>query len=551
MSGLILIGFNLALIAISLVFFIFAGLNVPLILFDKALYVFDIVSGGDLVKSILFGKEWTLNSSFFAIYITISIISLITIFIVFITKTTKNSFGFGNYEKEKKRSIFFWLLSFICSIALMPIIFFAINFLTNGLSNLFTYGTITETSTITIDNVKDTIVFNTNEINNYLNNLQKYKDYLINNKDIYINQFDKDVINEMISKLDKHINDLINLKNQLGNLNINNNLSDEQVENIGSINKKLTSFIFEIEETFSKININSSFNVGNQEYSLMENYNSLFDQYGSKLRILKVQNHITNNKNNTFDEIYYFFNKSDFKVQKITLDLSEIIFGVRAYNLFDPIFTFSIGSLADIFGNGFGFWVVKIFISFPLLSIISTTILMITLGLFIRVIKILYLLISSPFVVAYGINDNGFKFSIWLKKVITSFTYVIIATIAFSIYKISIPMIINIAKNDLVKTNWGSKIFNTDLQVVLLLVILLSILGFTYGCKKVIEISSELIGETKLSDNKLASGGTKIFNKSTSEFSRQSQRGLNSKTSKSFLDSKFDAKNIATKIGGK
>lgn len=110
MSGLILIGFNLALIAISLVFFIFAGLNVPLILFDKALYVFDIVSGGDLVKSILFGKEWTLNSSFFAIYITISIISLITIFIVFISKTTKNSFGFGNYEKEKKRSIFFWLL---------------------------------------------------------------------------------------------------------------------------------------------------------------------------------------------------------------------------------------------------------------------------------------------------------------------------------------------------------------------------------------------------------------------------------------------------------
>lgn len=564
MSGVIIVAFQLALIGISFVFFIFLGINVPLILFDKAMWIFEIVSGGDLVKTIIFGQEfnWTTENTFFVIYIAVAVVSMLILTVVFVTKMVGKTLGLNNDNlKSQRKSLLFWFFAFIGGFLLVPLCFFVMNTITTGLSILFGgQNVFYKTTSLSVSEIKNSLSYNANEINSFLEKLTNYKNYINDNIDAFNKEFDETIIKDLLRQIDKSIdsfNEIVNKINKLNN-EISGSLSDSQKEMIRTINSDLSNAINTLQSKIITSDVSYDFTIDGTTYEIASKYDELVSMNSLKIsHLLTIADPSDNNQTSLgwINESYSYY-----PTKPITKKLMEV-FLPASVSLYDPYVGFAFSSIYDLATNGIAYLLLKIVVGMPALSFLAFTVCSIVIGLFLRVVKLLYLLITSPYVISAGITDDGAKFSVWWRNVIVTFSYIFIASFAFNIYSIVAPQLIDVVisfvpsyKNDDV-LNYLWRNVNPSVQVVGILIILLAIDGATYGLKKMIDLSAEIIGERKGWNYSYHDGGSSNTKKATSAMGDKANKelGIARKNAAKRKEKELEVSNVAKtpKIGGK
>lgn len=103
----ITVGFNLLLIGVGLTLSLFVSINIPLIVFDKSIHVFNILSGGNLLNDVIFsgGVDWSVDNIFFVIYLTLAIVSIFVVVVLIVKNNVKDVYDFGSDKKSKRKNI--------------------------------------------------------------------------------------------------------------------------------------------------------------------------------------------------------------------------------------------------------------------------------------------------------------------------------------------------------------------------------------------------------------------------------------------------------------
>lgn len=549
----ITVGFNLLLIGVGLTLSLFVSINIPLIVFDKSIHVFNILSGGNLLNDVIFsgGVDWSVDNIFFVIYLTLAIVSIFVVVVLIVKNNVKDVYDFGSDKKSKRKNIVKSLLTFIFSLFLTPMVFFLINSLSVLMVPIFSNYVSKSTEPFNTQQMLDSINIALNKSIILKNNINELLDALIKSKN--------DILKYNIMSLDT-FNTVIN------GLKTNNNTIDELIFNLNTlrgsiIDTKLTSDSIDLlNRSYIQIinvsngvkeyfNYNFDFNISivdneivsfpfqdisNLEKDLMKNteiFNLLKIDHDSYYRL---------------DKIAWTNNWSTYKTNYLTLKITNYIFGYDIYDLYNPIISIAaigVNSVASFFNGEIFFLIIKIALFIPTISIISGIMFTIVINLFKRIIELIYLLVISPIVGSTYFNDDGEKWKVWFNTCLSKFFYVGIASLALSVYKIILPILldsINLINSDLSDAN------KNDIESMRLIIAMAVIIGSTYGLKTVISTSSSWIGESSLEND-----GVGIGSRIADRHKRKTDKRIQNRTKALRKPAVSTINNVGTKIKGK
>lgn len=384
----------------------------------------------------------------------------------------------------------------------------------------------------------------------------------------------KNNINELLDTLIKSKNDILKynimsldtFNTVINGLKTNNNTIDELIFNLNTlrgsiIDTKLTSDSIDLlNRSYIQIinvsngvkeyfNYNFDFNISivdneivsfpfqdisNLEKDLMKNteiFNLLKIDHDSYYRL---------------DKIAWTNNWSTYKTNYLTLKITNYIFGYDIYDLYNPIISIAaigVNSVASFFNGEIFFLIIKIALFIPTISIISGIMFTIVINLFKRIIELIYLLVISPIVGSTYFNDDGEKWRVWFNTCLSKFFYVGIASLALSVYKIILPILldsINLINSDLSDAN------KNDIESMRLIIAMAVIIGSTYGLKTVISTSSSWIGESSLEND-----GVGIGSRIADRHKRKTDKRIQNRTKALRKPAVSTINNVGTKIKGK
>lgn len=549
----ITVGFNLLLIGIGLTLSLFVSINIPLIVFDKSIHVFNILSGGNLLNDVIFngGVNWSVDNIFFVIYLTLAIISIFVVIVLSVKNNIKDIYDFGSDKKAKRKNIVKSLLTFIFSLFITPLIFFLINSLSVLMVPIFSNYVSKSTQPFSLQQMLDSVNTALNKSMILKNNVNDLINLLIKSKN--------DIFNYNIMSLDT-FNTVIN------HLKANNNTIDELILNLNTlkgaiINTKLTSDNIDLlNKSYIEIinvsngikeyfNYNFDFNISIEENGFVSfpfkdiyDLEQLLSKNTDSFNMLKMDH----DSYYRLDKIAWTNNWSTYKTNYLTLKITNYIFGYDIYDLYNPIISVAaIGaeSVASIFNGQIFFLVIKIALFIPTISIISGIMFTIVINLFKRIIELIYLLVISPIVSSTYLNDDGEKWKVWFNTCLSKFFYVAIASLALSVYKIILPILldsINLINKDLSGVN------KNDIESMRLIIAMAVIIGTTFGLKSVISTSSSWIGESSIEND-----GVGIGSRIADRHRRKSDKKIHNRTKALKKPAISTMNTVGTKIKGK
>lgn len=527
MSGAILVGFYLLAITVSITLMIFVGFNVPLIIFHYSLKVFDILAGGDLVRVIVFGDEfnWTVGNTFFVIYATIFVFSLIIFLGIFVWKLTNKVYTFGDEKTQPSFMTYLkWFFAYIFGLVLIPMAFFIINLLTQSLLPIFSSTGILSTRPSDMDYASflSSIEFNKTQISTYIEGVQKLKDIIETNKQGFSDYYGESVIDDLLISADNLIKNGNDLLTQLDGLNFGTvDFNQQQVDAIKYYSEALSKYMNDANS------FNSSFNHLNkplENLDTTEAFKIMLTSDGDT--ILSLLMYKKDGYYPVGNYAYYLSGSYD-GTQDITKLLYEKFTDGRIYtgewDLFNPFSFFNITNLFQMMSPKFGTIIARLVLTFPCLTIISTTFIWLNIKIFKRVITILFLLISSPMVTVSAIANDGVIFQNWCRKSIASFGYIVIATIGINLFRILAPLFI-----EWVDTAIPGNSGNGYSSFANFLGVFVGLVAATLGINKIIEISAGYLNESSSKNNDkfsgMGSGATKTIGSNFNSFAGKSDK---------------------------
>ena len=549
----ITVGFNLLLIGVGLTLSLFVSINIPLIVFDKSIHVFNILSGGNLLNDVIFsgGVDWSVDNIFFVTYLTLAIVSIFVVVVLIVKNNVKDVYDFGSDKKSKRKNIVKSLLTFIFSLFLTPMVFFLINSLSVLMVPIFSNYVSKSTEPFSTQQMVDSINIALNKSMILKNNVGDLINSLIKSKDdiLKYNIMSLDTFNTVINRLKDNNNTLDELISSLNTLKgaiINTKLTSD---NIYLLNKSYIEIINISNGIKEYFNYNFDFDI-----SIAENGTTIFpfqniydlEQLLSKntdsFNMLKMDH----DSYYRLDKIAWTNNWSTYKTNYLTLKITHYIFGYDIYDLYNPIISVAaIGaeSIASIFNGQIFFLIIKIALFIPTISIISGIMFTIVINLFKRIIELIYLLVISPIVSSTYFNDDGEKWKVWFNTCLSKFFYVGIASLALSVYKIILPILldsINLINSDLSGAN------KNDIESMRLIIAMAVIIGSTYGLKTVISTSSSWIGESSLEND-----GVGIGSRIADRHKRKTDKRIQNRTKALRKPAVLTMNTVGTKIKGK
>lgn len=529
------IGFNLLLISISIIIGLFVSVNIPLIVFDKSMHVFNILSGGNLLNDILLnnGKiTWGFENIFFIIYLILAILSLIFGFFVLAKQSISTVYGFGETKNKTKKDVIKWLIVYFLSIFLVPIVFFILNSVSVVIVPIFTNYVVKTTEPFTKTQIISSILIASNSFKEIQTNIDGLISALNAQKNELIQQnvLDLQTFNALIEQL-KNANNLAtesfnNLNNLIGSI-ANEKLTDEQINTLNSSYNSVLS-IKTLLENYSAYGIDFNIFVTDND-STTQPFKNILDaesliydsNSGSKINLEKLLNSYDNYIR--LDQIGWTNNWSAYKINYLTIQITQFVFGRPIYDLYNPFLTIGAITLTSIqtISSGSNFWiyVIKIVLFVPVISIISGIMFNMVMKLIKRVIEIIALLLMSPVVSVSTSLDDGLRWNNWSKTSLSKFLYIAIASFILMIYKLLLPQAMNLVN----QIDTGSA-NNNDSEVIRLILNLATILGTTYGLKELIKFLSGLINERDLGDDGTGLGNKAIENWNAKTNRRKSNR---------------------------
>lgn len=529
------IGFNLLLISISIIIGLFVSINIPLIVFDKSMHVFNILSGGNLLNDILLnnGKiTWGFENVFFIIYLILAILSLIFGFFVLAKQSISTVYGFGETKNKTKKDVIKWLIVYFLSIFLVPIVFFILNSVSVVIVPIFTNYVVKTTEPFTKTQIINSILIASNSFKEIQTNIDGLISALNAQKNELIQQnvLDLQTFNALIEQL-KNANNLAtdsfnNLNNLIGSI-ANEKLTDEQINTLNSSYNSVLSIKTSLENYWAygiDFNIFATDNDSTTQpfKNILDAESLIYDSNsGSKINLEKLLNSYDNYIR--LDQIGWTNNWSAYKINYLTIQITQFIFGKPIYDLYNPFLTIGAITLTSIqtISSGSNFWiyVIKIILFVPVISIISGIMFNMVMKLIKRVIEIIALLLMSPVVSVSTSLDDGLRWNNWAKTSLNKFLYIAIASFILMIYKLLLPEIMNLVN----EIDTGST-SNNDSEVIRLILNLVTILGTTYGLNELIKFSSGLINEQSLGDDGTGFGNKAIENWNAKTNRRKSNR---------------------------
>lgn len=562
MSAAILIAFNVAVMGITVMLGIFVSVNIPLIVFDKSMQVFNFISGGNLINDLLFNKgqvNWSLNNIFFVIYLSLVVLSIIVGAAILIKRTSTAAFGLSELETKKKNNAK-WILNYFFGIFLIPLCFFLLNALSSSISLLWTNSSAGNTP-ISLSVILSSIRTNISTSEALSADLKNLITELTNKKGDIVDQNITDIatLNNAITSLQTALdsnNENINRLNQLLSIVSDEKLTNYQITYLNNSYNNIVSINSSINQYWG---YNFDFNVTTStDDTVSKPFQQILD-YQTKLKSSQ-EDYGTLMKSNgdTFvrlDEIAWRNDNSQYKTSSITVQLTELVFGTKIYDLYSPYLLsalFTGKALYALIGGAFdsNIWIslVKMIVFIPAISICAGIMFNIILKVFKRAIEIIILLLTSPVVSVASISDDGAKWNTWASTSLSKFMFIAIASFMLMIYKMVFPEVIGYMS----KINFGDSA-STDVNVMKVILVMALFVGLTYGMNEMINFSSGLIGERNVIDRtanfgKAGSSAQGFFAVSRRNRRRSISRQMNSD---SFGEITEKIGNIAKSTGGR
>lgn len=440
------------IIAVSLTFGLFVSVNIPLIVFDKSIQIFNLLSGANFLNQIIFTKDvsWTFENIFFLIYLTIAVLAFIIGIALLMKEMIKKNFELGNKNDKPKIK---WFINFFAGILIIPFAFIILNSISFLLVPLFNSFLLESNNPFSVQTITATLNYNfnkMNELNSSLNNVielfKSKKSELINNQVL-----DLDVYNQILENLklsSTQINDgIIQIKELIKKL-VSEKLDDNQIKMLDEI-YRINYLVYQNIDSNYIFKLDLDIIISDDEVTSSQPFLELTE----KLSLLKTNNEslkqtLTSSVNYpTLSEIAWTNNFSAYKTTDITLKLTEIVFGRKIYNLYSPLIAIkgiSFSAIGSIFKGTFWFILIKIFVFIPAIGVASSIMFMMIVSVMKRVFAIIALLIISPFVSVSAIEDDGEKWGIWVRKTLLKFFWIAIAALGLSLYKIVLPQLLRI-----------------------------------------------------------------------------------------------------------